>query len=470
MALEPRLIQDSFALLDGDADRVASHFYALLFLEDPSLRDLFPPMMDSHRDRLISALVKVVHQFDEPAAMQEYLSQLGRDHRKYGVRAEHYQIFWRCLLSTLKRFARPGWTPEMDAAWAAAFQVIADTMIDAAAQAAMTTPAWWQGRVVGHERKTSSLAVITLLPDSPFSYRAGQYVAVETLRWPRVWRPYSIANAPRSDGTITLHVRAIDGGWVSSALVHHTLVGDVVRLGPAIGSLTVEPEGERNVLLIGGGTGIAPLLAIAQDMGRWNTSRRVSVFFGARHVEELYVKDELDELVERLPWLNVVYCVSDDSRYRGDRGLLPQVVARDGAAADNWRGHEVLVAGSAAMTRATLSQLLGGGVPLAQIRFDAFSDQSTIFLEAKRQQQDADRLALAARSARMALPPGPYSPGPYPPGSYPPSSYPPGPCQLGSGGVLDPDQLSKSTASTSEVGSDWQVRMNPAARSAGSSA
>jgi len=395
MALEPRLIQQSFALIDGNADRVASHFYALLFLEDPSLRDLFPPMMDSHRDRLLSALVKVVHQFDEPAELQEYLRQLGRDHRKFGVRAEHYQTFWRCLLSTLKRFARPGWTPAMDAAWTAAFQEIASTMIDAAAQASLTTPAWWQGRVVGHERKTSSLAVITLRPDSPFPYRAGQYAAIETLRWPRVWRPYSIANAPRPDGTITLHVRAIDGGWVSSALVHHTLVGDVVRMGPAIGSMTVEPAADRNVLLIGGGTGIAPLLAIAQDMGRWNTSRRVSVFYGARHIEELYAKPELDLLADRFPWLNVVYCVSDDSRYRGDRGLLPQIVARDGAAADNWRGHEVLVAGSAAMTRATLTQLLNGGVPLSQIRFDAFSDQSTIFLEAKRQQQDAARLALA---------------------------------------------------------------------------
>ena len=406
MALEPRLIQQSFALVDADADRVASHFYALLFLEDPGLRDLFPPMMDSHRDRLMSALVKVVHQSDEPAAMQEYLRQLGRDHRKFGVRAEHYQTFWRCLLCTLKRFARPGWTPEMDTAWAAAFQVIASTMIEAAAQAAQTTPAWWQGRVVAHERKTSSLAVVTLRPDSPFPFRPGQYASVETLRWPRVWRPYSIANAPRADGTVTLHVRAIDGGWVSSALVHHTEVGDVVRIGPAIGGMTVQPESDRNVLMVGGGTGIAPLLAIAQDMGRWNTSRRVSVFYGARRIEELYAKPELDELADRFPWLNVVYCVSDDSRYRGDRGLLPQIVARDGVAADGWRGHEVLVAGSAAMARATLSQLLRGGVPLSRIRFDAFSDQSQIFVEAKRQQQDADRLALTVRAAAPALPPG----------------------------------------------------------------
>ena len=47
MSLDPRLIQESFALVEDRTDQVASHFYALLFLENPALRDLFPPMMDT---------------------------------------------------------------------------------------------------------------------------------------------------------------------------------------------------------------------------------------------------------------------------------------------------------------------------------------------------------------------------------------------------------------------------------------
>ena len=45
---------------------------------------------------------------------------------------------------------------------------------------------------------------------------------MQVLRWPRVWRKYSIANAPRADGTLDLHIRAIPGGQVSTTLVHDT--------------------------------------------------------------------------------------------------------------------------------------------------------------------------------------------------------------------------------------------------------
>ena len=52
---------------------------------------------------------------------------------------------------------------------------------------------------------------------------------------PRLWRYYSPANAAREDHLIEFHVRAVDGGWVSSAPVHSSGVGDVLLLGPAVG-------------------------------------------------------------------------------------------------------------------------------------------------------------------------------------------------------------------------------------------
>jgi hemoglobin-like flavoprotein len=90
MPLDPRLIQESFALVEESSDKIAGHFYALMFLEDPALRDMFPPMMDAQRDRLMGAIVRVVDQLHDPQSLVEYLRQLGRDHRKFGVRAEHY--------------------------------------------------------------------------------------------------------------------------------------------------------------------------------------------------------------------------------------------------------------------------------------------------------------------------------------------------------------------------------------------
>ena len=438
MSLDPRLIQESFALVEDSAGKVASHFYALLFLEDPSLRDMFPPMMDAQRDRLLGALVKVVHEAHEPENLVDYLQQLGRDHRKFGVRPEHYDTVGRCLVAAMKRFARPGWTAEMDASWGAAFELVAGTMIAAAQDAAKSTPAYWTGRVVGHHRPSSSLALLTIEPDQPYPFQPGQYAAVETLRWPRVWRPYSIANAPRPDGLLTLQVRAVDGGWVSSALVHHTRLGDTLRLGPAVGSLVCDSASMRNVLLVGGGTGIAPLLSIAEHMTRWNTNRQVAVYFGVRKAEDLYALPALEALREYSPWLTVVPCISHDNRYQGpgERGLLPDVLARHGEQRFGWTGHDVYLSGSAPMIRATLARLIELEVPSQRIRFDAFGEQSEIYLGLKRQER------AAAKQRKV----------------------------ISSGEKLPQRQASKSSATSSEVGNDWQVNTKPPLFSSGSRA
>ena len=440
MPFDPRLIQESFSLVEERADKVAGHFYALMFLEDPALRDMFPPMMDSQRDRLMGAIVRVVNQVHDPASLTEYLRQLGRDHRKFGVRPEHYETVGRCLVAAMKRFAKPGWTPAMDAAWSAAFGFLADTMITAAEESARTTPPFWTGRVVAHRRPIESLAQITVEPDHPYPFRPGQYAAIETLRWPRVWRGYSIANAPRPDGLLTFQIRAIDGGWVSSALVNHTRLGDTIRLGPAMGGMTCDAVSPRDVLLVGGGTGIAPMIAIAEDMTRWNTNRQVTVYFGARRAEELYALQQFEALRERAPWLTIVPCVSHDSRYRGERGMLPDVLARHGADRFNWVQHDICVAGSAPMVRATLARLTELEVPGARIRYDAFGEQTDVYLGHKKQER-------AAGPARKVLSSGEKLPQRQP-----------------------QRQASKSNPTSSEVGNDWQASRKPPLFSSGSRA
>ena len=108
---------------------------------------------------------------------------------------------------------------------------------------------------------------------------------VQVPRWPRVWRPYSIANAPRADGLIHLHVRAVPGGMVSPDLVRHSTVGDTVLLGPASGGMTAPPPGsDGDLRCIAGGTGLAPIKAIVETAvgsRRGDRPRRITLFVGA---------------------------------------------------------------------------------------------------------------------------------------------------------------------------------------------
>jgi NAD(P)H-flavin reductase/hemoglobin-like flavoprotein len=370
MSRDAELIKKSLVLVEPMADKVAAHFYALLFLDRQHIRDMFPPMMDAQRGRLFRALVQIMQDIDRPEAIEAFLADLGRDHRKFDVQPDHYGLVGECLVAAMKRFVGDDWTEETEAAWRSAYKVIAGRMIAGAESVAGDQPPWWRAEIVAHEPRTSDIAVVTVRTHHPLDYQAGQYVSLESARWPRVWRSYSMANAPNQDRLLKFHVRAVGAGWVSSALVHYASVGDQLRLGPARGGLVVDRQSNRDLVLVGGGTGLAPLKAIIEDMSRWNTSRQVYLFFGARDQDDLYDLKDLGDLVAGNSWLQVIPVVSEDHRFRGEKGLLPDVVAKLGT----WTDHDVYVSGPTPMIRATVTRFQELGVPLGQLRYDDFGD------------------------------------------------------------------------------------------------
>ena len=259
-------IRRTMAEITPVADKVTSYFYALLFVRHPDLRSLFPAAMDTQRDRLLKALLTAAEHLDDTATLVEYLQNLGRGHRKYGTRAEHYPAVGECLIGALSKYASTAWDQETEAAWVRTYTTISQVMIDSAAADELRAPAWWYAEVVAHDLRTADVAVLTVRPNQPYPFLAGQYTSVETPWWPRVWRHYSFASAPRSDGLLTFHVKSVPAGWVSTALVHRARPGDVIRLGPPAGSMTVDHTTDSGLLCLGGGTGIAPIKALVEDV------------------------------------------------------------------------------------------------------------------------------------------------------------------------------------------------------------
>jgi len=362
MSFPPHLVKESFALIQPVAEKATAYFYGRLFAAHPQLRNLFPPAMDVQRDRMFAALTRIAWSIDSPESLGEYLDRLGRAHRSYGVLPEHYAAMGEALLATVRRFAAEMWTPEVEEVWAAAYRTAADRMIEAAKAEPEGAPPWWLAEVVGHERRTPDIAVLTLRPARPLHFRPGQYVNVQSPRWPRVWRSYSIANAPRADNTIRLHVRALPGGWVSTALVSHTRVGDTLMLGPPMGGLA-PPRGDRDVLAVAGGTGLAPLKAIVEHLAGTGRAPGILLVHGARTAAELYDQADLAALAARCPRLRVLPVVSQEPGYAGTRGRLPDVVERLG----RWTEHEVFVCGPDGMVDLTVRRLRRAGVPAERI-------------------------------------------------------------------------------------------------------
>lgn len=338
-----------------------TYFYGHLFAAEPEIGAMFPAAMDAQRHRLAAALTRVATDNGE---LVEYLTELGRAHRKFGVREEHFGLFRQSLLATLRRYA----TPEEEAAVSGAFDRAALVMNRAAADDASRSPAWWIAEVIGHEPRGTDVAVLTIRPDEPYSYLPGQHVSVQTPRWPRLWREYSIANAPRQDGTISLHVRAVQGGLVSNALVHHSRPGDTLLLGGASGQMTADIGSARDVLCLAGGTGLAPLKAVIEAVSRATTPghrREIVLYCGARTEAGLYDLTELRRMELDYPWLQVLPVTSQETVSGTMRGTIAEI-----APEATWAGRDVYVSGPDQMIIATVRALAKLGAPADRLHYD----------------------------------------------------------------------------------------------------
>jgi NAD(P)H-flavin reductase/hemoglobin-like flavoprotein len=363
-----------------------TYFYAHLFAADSEISAMFPAAMHAQRQRFYRALRRIMTLAapapeSDPAAVAEltrYLSALGRAHRKFGVRKEHYASIRTALRTTADRFApaasgvpdEAGEAGEdADAAldWEVAFDRAVEIMIGAAEEDAEHAPAWWTAEVTGHELRTPGIAVLTVQPSEPFPYQPGQYLTVQTPRWPRVWRRYSIANAPRDDGSVTLHVRAVGGGLVSNTLVHHTEPGDILLLGRPEGVMTADTGSGRRrpVLCLAGGTGLAPLKALAEALASCGEPPEVVLYAGARSASELYDLPALRQMELDSPWLEVVPATSEEMAEGTRHGTIPALARKA-----RWQDRDVYISGPDAMIVKTVQVLRDAGAPAGLLHFD----------------------------------------------------------------------------------------------------
>jgi NAD(P)H-flavin reductase len=366
-------LRDSWAKVAAAGDDVPLYFYSHLFLSHPEVRSMFPIQMSGQRDKLVAALGAVVSGVDEIDKVIPVLEQLGRDHRRFAVVIEHYTAVGASLLATLKKFLGASWTPDLADTWAQAYGLVAKVMVAAAEQHEDSAPAFWEADVVRVERRSVEVAVIEVAPRQEFPYRAGQSVAVEIPQRPRLWRYFSPANAPQPSGPLQFHVQPIAGGLVSTAAARRLSQGDTVKLAAPVGEQLTLPENGSvpDLLMVAGGTGLAPLRAVLEQVDRgWETTGsapQVHLFHGSRMSWNLYDHDYLSRLAIK-PWFTYTPVVSEDPTYRGARGLVGTVAAK----VDDWSGRTAMVCGSPGMVRHTVRELRTAGMPNESIRREQF--------------------------------------------------------------------------------------------------
>jgi len=353
-------------------ERLISAFYGHLFAAAPGLRDLFPPAMDMQAKRLTTAIAFVLDHLEDWDRAQNFLEQLARDHRKYGVTADHYDLAGAALLDAFRTYNGPAWTRELEEGWRDVGILISASMA-IGANSDKSQP-YWEATVVGHRRVLDDLAIVRLQSDTPVPYQAGQYVPVAVPQRPKMWRYFSPAIPSNPYGEIEFHVRKVRGGWVSPAIVNETQVGDRWLIGGPLGGLHVDRDSGKDVLLIGSGTGIAPLRAQLIEMSQRGVNPRVHFFIGGRYPCDLYDVENMWQLSQSNPWLTIVPVCEQKSNpwwyphpptdapygmHRTLIGNLGAVVASFGA----WEDRQIQIAGSAPMIADTKRALIAVGTP-----------------------------------------------------------------------------------------------------------
>ncbi|MET7773056.1 globin domain-containing protein [Nocardia sp. NPDC005366] len=379
------LIRTTFkavAAEEGGSEKLASSFYATLFTDYPRVRDFFPAAMDSQRDRLVKAISYTLDRLEEPNKLLPFLAQLGRDHRKYGVEPEHYVAVATSLKTAMRRFADTEmWTDEVDRAWDDGLAIISETMIGAADRE--ETPAIWSGTVVECRSVLRNLVVVRLRLDQPMSYAAGQYLSVQVPSRPRMWRYLSPAVPANADGDIEFHIRGVLGGWVSPAIVGQTRIGEQWLLGSPLGGLGVPRNTKRKMLMVGCGTGIAPLRAQIMSMAQRRINPKVHLFVGGHYPCDLYDLEMLSQLAVANTWLTVTPVVENDENpwwhvdsrepAREVPGMEPRRTGQIGkivAGFGPWTDHDVQIVGSPSMVQTTKFRLMAAGTETKNIRHD----------------------------------------------------------------------------------------------------
>jgi ferredoxin-NADP reductase/hemoglobin-like flavoprotein len=264
-------IRESFALIEPYGAEATAWFYEHFFAANPRYRKYFSGDPAAQHRRLFQSVQRIVGDLDRLDEFLPYLRRLALHHRKFGLRTPHYQAFGVSLLATVAQYCGPRWTERANAAWEAGYGLVANVMLEAAAEADNAAPPYWEAEVTAHEPLADGIARIRVrvgedrrLPGA-YEFRAGQYAAVETGALARVWRDFSFANRPGKD-EIEFHVQLGRPGGVSEVLVHQTAVGDRLRLAAAEGELAFPaPDRAERLLAVAHGTGAAPVYALIEQ-------------------------------------------------------------------------------------------------------------------------------------------------------------------------------------------------------------
>lgn len=213
------------------------------------------------------------------------------------------------------------------------------------------------------------MAVFIRLPQSEtLSFVAGQYIDIMLPDGRR--RSFSLANPPHDAQLLELHVRRVRGGEFTQTLFESMREKSLLHIEGPLGQFSFQVESARPALLVGGGTGYAPLRSMLRHLLELGDTRPIGLYWGARSRIDLYEEQLLSEWTKTYPNLRFTPVLSDpqpEDQWTGRTGLVHEAVLADPVRLTR---HDVYAAGPPAMVGVIREAFLAAGLPPDQLFFD----------------------------------------------------------------------------------------------------
>lgn len=230
---------------------------------------------------------------------------------------------------------------------------------------------WFEGVVIEKRPLSSNVILLKLQSKQPLAFFAGQFVNLRNQAG--VIRSYSIANIPNAAHELVFHLRILPNGQFSRWVAEELEIGKSLEFSHAQGNCHyVEGKFEQPLLLIGTGTGLAPLYGILLDaLKNHKHTGEIHLFHGSRDESGLYFENELRELEKTYSNFHYTPCLSAElSSGKYTQGRANQIALQQFPKLDGWR---VFLCGQPDMVLQTKKMAYLQGASLKEIYADAFS-------------------------------------------------------------------------------------------------
>ncbi|CAK13858.1 NO-inducible flavohemoprotein [Pseudomonas entomophila] len=383
------IIKATVPLLESGGEALTTHFYKLMLSEYPEVRPLFNQAHQASGDQpraLANGVLMYAKHIDQLEQLGGLVGQIINKHVALQILPEHYPIVGGCLLRAIEEvLGKDIATPEVIAAWAAAYGQLADILIGAEESLYKQKEAaagGWRGarefRLVRREQESSEVVSFYFAPvDGKPVIKAepGQYIGLQLfIGGAEQRRNYSLSAL--CDGEqYRISVKREAEGKVSNYLHDELMVGATVQLFPPSGDFTLAAS-DKPLVLISGGVGITPTLAMLE--AALKTQRPVHFIHCARNGAVHAFRDWVDGLAEKHPQLKRFYCYAEDdgSRAADAVGLLDQDLLAEWMPRE--RDVDAYFLGPKGFMAAIKRQLKGLGVPEGQSRYEFFGPAAAL--------------------------------------------------------------------------------------------